>query len=72
MRHDGTYGALHFCRRPRHGRFIAVRAVMADYFGWNVIFIRTLVIVALLWFNAPMLIAYFIFRIWVTCCQPSR
>ena len=57
--HDGDWRAQRFYRDPRHGKVMGVCAGLADYFGWNVRFVRILAIIALLWFNVLTLIAYF-------------
>jgi phage shock protein C len=60
MRHDENWRAQRFYRDPRHGKLMGVCAGLADYFGWNVTFVRILAIIALLWFNVLTLIAYFV------------
>ena len=57
--HDGNWRAQRFYRDPRHGKLMGVCAGLADYFGWDVRFIRILAIIALVWFNVLALIAYF-------------
>jgi phage shock protein C len=39
---------------------MGVCAGMADYFGWNVTLVRILAVIALLWFNVLMLVAYLV------------
>ena len=60
MKHDEEWRAQSFYRDPRNGKVMGVCAGLADYFGWNVTFIRILAIIALIWFNALALIAYFV------------
>ena len=60
MRHDDHWRAQRFYRDPRNGKLMGVCAGLADYFGWNVTFVRILAIIALLWFSALTLIAYFV------------
>ena len=59
MRHDDPWRAQRFYRDPHNGKLLGVCAGLADYFGWNVTFIRILAIIALIWFNVLTLIAYF-------------
>lgn len=59
MKHDDTWRAQRFYRDPRNGKLMGVCAGIADYFGWNATFVRLLAIIALFWFNALTLIAYF-------------
>jgi phage shock protein C len=60
MRHDSRWSAQRFYRDPHNGKIMGVCAGLADYFGWNVTFVRILAIIALLWFNGLTLIAYFV------------
>ena len=59
MRPEERWRAQRFYRDPRNGKLMGVCAGIADYFGWNVTFIRLLAIVALIWFSAFTLIVYF-------------
>jgi phage shock protein C len=54
--HD--WRAQRFYRDRRNGKLMGVCAGLADYFGWNVTFIRILAIVAFCWFNVITLIVY--------------
>ncbi|HEX7339624.1 MAG TPA: envelope stress response membrane protein PspC [Rhodanobacteraceae bacterium] len=56
-RHD-QWRAQRFYRDRRNGKLMGVCAGVADYFGWNVTFIRILAVIALLWFNFFTLIVY--------------
>jgi phage shock protein C len=60
MRHDDSWRAQRFYRDPQHGKLMGVCAGMADYFGWNVTLVRILAVIALLWFNVLMLVAYLV------------
>lgn len=55
--HD-QWRAQRFYRDRRNGKLMGVCAGLADYFGWNVTFIRILAIIALIWFSLVTLIAY--------------
>lgn len=68
MRHDRNWRAQRFYRDPRHGKLMGVCAGVADYFGWNVTAIRILAIIALLWFNGLVVIAYLI----LGCMLPTK
>ncbi len=59
MRHD-HWNAQRFYRDRKNGKLMGVCAGIADYFGWNVTFIRLLAIVALLWFSALTLGVYLV------------
>jgi phage shock protein C len=63
MRYEGTRRAQRFYRDPRQGKLMGVCAGVANYFGCHVTFIRLLAIIALLWFSALTLIAYFLLGI---------
>ncbi|HET6656217.1 MAG TPA: envelope stress response membrane protein PspC [Gammaproteobacteria bacterium] len=54
--HD--WRAQRFYRDRRNGKLMGVCAGLADYFGWNVTFIRILAIVAFCWFNVITLFVY--------------
>ncbi|HET7370973.1 MAG TPA: envelope stress response membrane protein PspC [Gammaproteobacteria bacterium] len=56
--HD--WRAQRFYRDRRNGKLMGVCAGLADYFGWNVTFIRILAIVAFCWFNVITLIIYLV------------
>lgn len=60
MRHESTWRAQRFYRDPRNGKLMGVCAGLADYFGWNVTFIRILAVIALIWFNGLTLVAYLV------------
>lgn len=60
MRDDRNWRAQRFYRDPAHGKLMGVCAGLADCFGWNVTLVRILAIIALIWFNALTLIAYFV------------
>lgn len=60
MHHDEHWRAQRFYRDPRHGRIMGVCAGLADYFGWNVTFVRILAVVALFWFNGLTLVLYLV------------
>jgi phage shock protein C len=60
MRHGDSWRAQRFYRDPQHGKLMGVCAGMADYFGWNVTLVRILAVIALLWFNVLMLVAYLV------------
>ncbi|HET8554746.1 MAG TPA: envelope stress response membrane protein PspC [Rhodanobacteraceae bacterium] len=57
--HDEDWRAQRFYRDRRNGKLMGVCAGIADYFGWNVTFIRILAIIALIWFSALTLVIYF-------------
>ncbi|HET7664124.1 MAG TPA: envelope stress response membrane protein PspC [Rhodanobacteraceae bacterium] len=60
MRHrDENWRAQRFYRDRNNGKLMGVCAGLADYFGWNVTFIRILAIIALIWFSALTLVIYF-------------
>lgn len=59
MRHDDHWRAQRFYRDTRNGKLMGVCAGVADYFGWNVTFVRILAIVAFFWFNVLTLVIYF-------------
>ncbi len=59
MRHDEDWRVQRFYRDRRNGKIMGVCAGIADYFGWNVTFIRVLAIVALCWFSVLTLVIYF-------------
>ncbi len=71
MRHDHEWRAQRFYRDPHNGKLMGVCAGLADYFGWNVTFVRILAIIALIWFNAMALIAYFVLG-FVLPTKPDR
>ena len=58
MRHDSNCHARRFYRDPRNGKLMGVCAGLANYFSWNVMFVRILAIIALIWFNGLTLVAY--------------
>lgn len=58
MRRNDEWHAQRFYRDPQHGKLMGVCAGVADYFGWNVTFVRILAVVALVWFNGLTVIAY--------------
>jgi len=60
MKPDGHWRAQRFYRDPRHGRLTGVCAGLADYFGWNVVLVRGLAIIALIWFNVVTLAVYLV------------
>ncbi len=60
MRHEREWRAQRFYRDPQHGRLMGVCAGLADYFGWNVTFVRILAVIALFWFSALTLAVYLI------------
>lgn len=68
MRQDSRWRAQRFYRDPRNGKIMGVCAGVADYFGWNVTFIRILAVIALLWFSIFTLVAY----IGLGCLLPSK
>lgn len=60
MRHrDENWRAQRFYRDRKNGKLMGVCAGLADYFGWNVTFIRILALIALIWFSALTLVIYF-------------
>ncbi|HET7268222.1 MAG TPA: envelope stress response membrane protein PspC [Oleiagrimonas sp.] len=59
MRNHDDWRAQRFYRDRRNGKLMGVCAGLADYFGWNVTFIRVLAIIALIWFSALTLVIYF-------------
>lgn len=59
MRHDDSWRSPRLYRDPRQGKLMGVCAGMSDYLGWNITLTRILAIIALLWFHALALIAYF-------------
>lgn len=60
MRHHDDWRAQRFYRDRRNGKIMGVCAGIADYFGWNVTFIRILAIIALFWFNGLTFVIYFV------------
>lgn len=58
-RHHDDWRAQRFYRDRQNGKLMGVCAGIADYFGWNVTFIRILAIIAFLWFNVITLVVYF-------------
>ena len=50
--------AQRFYRDTANGKVMGVCAGIADYYGWNVTWVRVIAIVALLWLNVVTLIAY--------------
>lgn len=60
MKHDGNWRAQRFYRDPRKGKLMGVCAGLADYFGWNLTFIRILAVIALFWFNWVTLVVYLV------------
>ncbi len=60
MRDNERWQAQRFYRDPEHGKLMGVCAGLADYFGWNLTFVRILAVVALLWFNFFTLVGYLI------------
>ena len=58
MRHNEHWRAQRFYLDPRNGKLMGVCAGLADYFGWDVTFIRIGAVIALIWFNVLTLIAY--------------
>ncbi|MBX3690253.1 envelope stress response membrane protein PspC [Dokdonella sp.] len=58
MRRREPWRAQRFYRDPANGKVMGVCAGIADYFGWNVTWVRVIAIVALLWLNVVTLIAY--------------
>ena len=71
MRHDDTWRAQRFYRDPGNGKLLGVCAGLADYFSWNVTFIRILAIIALVWFNVLTVIAYLVLG-FVLPAKPER
>lgn len=71
MRRDEPWRAQRFYRDRRNGKIMGVCAGLADYFGWNVTFIRILAIIALLWFSIFTLIIYFVLG-FVLPVKPER
>lgn len=55
---DEHWRAQRFYRDRRNGKIMGVCAGVADYFGWNVTFVRIIAVVALCWFSAATIIAY--------------
>lgn len=61
MRYDDDgWRAQRFYRDRRNGKIMGVCAGLADYFGWNVTFVRILAVIALIWFSALTLVIYFV------------
>lgn len=58
IRDDEPWRAQRFYRDTRNGKLMGVCAGIADYFGWNVTFIRILAVIALVWFNVFTLAVY--------------
>jgi phage shock protein C len=59
MAHDEHWRAQRFYRDRRNGKIMGVCAGIADYFGWNVTFVRILAVLGLIWFSVLTLIVYF-------------
>lgn len=57
--HHKEWHAQRFYRDRHNGKIMGVCAGLADYFGWNVTFIRILAIIALFWFMPGTLLIYF-------------
>ncbi|MGH8112093.1 MAG: envelope stress response membrane protein PspC [Rhodanobacteraceae bacterium] len=58
MNRDGRWHAQRFYRDPRHGKVMGVCAGVADYFGWNVTFVRVLTVIAMVWSSGLGLAVY--------------
>lgn len=59
MRNLDDWRAQRFYRDRRNGKIMGVCAGLADYFGWNVTFVRVLAIIALIWFSLLTFVIYF-------------
>ncbi|HET8551238.1 MAG TPA: envelope stress response membrane protein PspC [Gammaproteobacteria bacterium] len=66
-----NWHAQKFYRDRENGKLMGVCAGIADYFGWNVTFIRILAIIAFFWFNGLTLIVYFVLG-FVLPVKPER
>lgn len=55
-----NWHAQRFYRDRNNGKIMGVCAGLADYFGWNVTFVRILAIIALCWFPPITLLVYFV------------
>jgi phage shock protein C len=60
MRYNRNWRAQRFYRDTQRGKLMGVCAFIADYFDWNVTIVRIFAIIALLWFNGLVVIAYLI------------
>lgn len=58
MNRDDRWHAQRFYRDPRHGKVMGVCAGVADYFGWNVTFVRVLTVIAMFWSSGLGLAVY--------------
>lgn len=58
MRDDAKWDSQRFYRDPRNVKLMGVCAGLSDYFNWNVIFVRTLAVIALIWSSGLTVIAY--------------
>lgn len=50
--------AQRFYRDPANGKIMGVCAGIADYFSWNLTWVRVLAVIALLWLNVITVIVY--------------
>ncbi|HET6726085.1 MAG TPA: envelope stress response membrane protein PspC [Gammaproteobacteria bacterium] len=66
-----NWHAQRFYRDREKGRIMGVCAGIADYFGWNVKFIRLLAIAGLIWFAPVTLVVYFALGIFLPV-KPDR
>lgn len=71
MRRDDQWRAQRFYRDPRRGWIMGVCSGLADYFGWNLTFIRIVAIIALFWFNIFAVIMYLVLG-FVLPVKPER
>ncbi|MGA9335370.1 MAG: envelope stress response membrane protein PspC [Rudaea sp.] len=60
MKPDGEWRTSRFYRDPRNGKLMGVCAGLADYFRWNVTFVRILAVITLIWFGTFTAIAYLV------------
>ncbi|MGH8117321.1 MAG: envelope stress response membrane protein PspC [Rhodanobacteraceae bacterium] len=58
MTRDDGWHPQRFYRDPRHGKVMGVCAGVADYFGWNVTFVRVLTVIAMFWSSGLGLAVY--------------